>query len=144
MGIVTPKLAGAGSKPIERYAPWAVNFHTADLDVAGVNQELKAAPGAGKALYVTHVTMGIVDSAAQGYLIDNYITLKDGDGTALFGPMQMQQQGQGLFKKDWPENAPLKLTDNKALNGQVKRAAGSYNTAALVYVEGFTADAQIV
>ena len=107
-----------------------------------MNQELKAAPGAGKAHYVTHVTMGIVDSATQGYLIDNKITLKDGDGIVLFGPIQMQQQGGGILKKDWKH--PLKLTDNKALDGAVTRAAGSYNTAALIYVEGFTAAAPIV
>lgn len=144
MTITTPVLAGDGVFPIERYAPWAVNFHSDDLTAAGVTQELKATPGAGKALYVTHVTMGIVDSAAQGYLIDNKITLKDGDGAVLFGPIQMQQQGGGVFSKDWPEDAPLKLTDNKALNGAVARTAGSYNTAALIYVEGFTATAPIV
>ena len=144
MAITTPTIAGPGVYPIERYAPWAVNFHSADLTAAGVSQELKAAPGAGKALHVTHVTMGIVESAAQGYLIDNKITLKDGDGTILFGPIQMQAAGGGLFKKDWPRQAPLKLVDNKALTGAVGRSAGSYNTAALIYVEGFTASAPIV
>ncbi len=143
MTITNPILAGNGIFPIERYAPWAVNYHTADLGVA-TTTELKATPGAGKAHYVTHVTMGIVDNAAQGYLIDNKITLKDGDGTVLFGPIQMQAQGGGVFKKDWPRNAPLKLTDNKALNSAVARGAGSYNTAALIYVEGFTASAPIV
>lgn len=145
MAIVTPVLAGPGKHPIavDRNR-WAANFHSADLAVAGVTQELKATPGAGKALYLTHVTMGIVDSAAQGYLIDNYITLKDGDGTSLFGPIQMQQQGRGLFSKDWPEDAPLKLTDNKSLTGAVRRAAGSYNTAAFIYVEGFTGQSPIV
>ncbi len=143
MAITTPTLAGPGVFPIERYAPWAVNYHSADLGVA-TSQELKATPGTGKALYVTHVTMGIVDNALQGYLIDNKITLKDGDGTVLFGPIQMQQQGGGVFSKDWPKDAPLKLTDNKALNGTVARSAGSYNTAALIYVEGFTAAAPIV
>ncbi len=145
MGITTPTLAGSGLYPIEKHgAPWAVNFHSADITAAGVSQELKAVPGAGKALYVTHVTMGIVDNAAQGYLIDNKITLKDGDGAVLIGPIQMQQQGGGVFSKDWPKDAPLKLTDNKALNGAVARTAGSYNTAALIYVEGFTAAAPIV
>jgi len=142
MAITTPALAGKGSHPIavDRNR-WAANFHSADLTAAGVSQELKATPGAGKALYLTHVTMGIVDSAAQGYLIDNYITLKDGDGTILFGPIQMQQQGKGLLSKDW--DVPLKLADNKALNGAVGRAAGSYNTAALIYVEGFTGQSPI-
>ena len=141
MAITRPKLAGAGLHPVERYAPWAVNYHTADITAAGVSTALKAAPGAGKAHYVTHVTMGIVDSAAQGYLIDNKITLKDEDGTVLFGPIQMQAQGGGVFTKDW--KPPLKLTDNKALNCAVARAAGSYNTAALIYVEAFTAASPI-
>ena len=143
MAIATPTLAGRGTHPIavDRNR-FAVNFHSADLTAAGVLQELKATPGAGKALYLTHVTMGIVDSAAQGYLIDNKITLKDGDGTILFGPIQMQQQGGGLFSKEW--DVPLKLVDNKALNCKVLRAAGSYNTAALVYVEGFTGQSPIV
>jgi len=145
MAIVTPVLAGRGTHPIAvDRSRWAANFHSADLTAAGVTQELKATPGAGKALYLTHVTMGIVDSAAQGYLIDNYITLKDGDGTVLFGPIQMQQQGKGLFSRDWPEDAPLKLTDSKALTCKVGRAAGSYNTAAFVYVEGFTGQSPIV
>ena len=29
------------------------------------------------------------------------ITLQDEDGTVLFGPIQMQSDGGGLFKKDW-------------------------------------------
>ena len=145
MAIVTSILAGKGSHPIaiDRNL-WAANYHSADLTAAGATQELKATPGAGKALYLTHVTMGIVDNAAQGYLIDNVITLKDGDGTVLLGPIQMQQQGGGLYSRDWPEDAPLKLTDSKALNGFVDRTAGSYNTAAFIYVEGFTGQSPIV
>ena len=143
MAITTPTLAGEGSHPIAvNRNRWAANFHSADLTAAGVSQELQATPGAGKALYLTHVTMGIVDSAAKGYLIDNTITLKDGDGTILLGPIQMQQQGGGLFSKEW--DVPLKLVDSKALNCKVLRSAGSYNTAAFVYVEGFTGQSPIV
>ena len=143
MAIVTPVLAGKGTHPIavDRNR-WAANFHSADLTAAGVTQELHATPGAGKALYLTHVTMSIVDSATWGYLIDNYVTLKDGDGTVLFGPIQLQQQGKGLFSRDW--DVPLKVTDSKSLTCKVGRAAGSYNTAALVYVEGFTGQSPIV
>jgi len=144
MAITRPVLAGTGIFPVERYAPWAVNYHTADIDAGGLSAELKAAPGMGKAIYLTHVTMGIVESAGLGYLIDNKITLADGDGTVLFGPIQMQAQGGGVFSKDWPDDAPLKITDNKALDCAVARTAGSYNTAALIYVEGFTGAAPIV
>lgn len=149
MAITRPILAGDGIHPIEVNAPWAVNFHSADVTVAGVSQELKAAPArAGSALSVTHVTMGIVGNAkaGEGYLIDNKITLEDGDGTVLFGPIQMQAEDENggiggcVFSKDWPKDAPLKLTDNKALNGAIAREAGTYNTAALIYVEGFTGD----
>ena len=142
MAIVTPVLAGQDTHLIASdHNRWAANFHTADLTAAGVTQELRATPGAGKALYLTHVTMSIVDSATWGYLIDNYVTLKDGDGTVLFGPIQLQQQGGGLFSKEW--KVPLKLTDSKSLTCKVGRAAGSYNTAALVYVEGFTGEKPI-
>lgn len=143
MAITRPVLAGPGLYPIEAYVPWTVNYHSADVTIAGVSQELKATPGDGKALYVTHVTMGIVKNAGFGVIVDNTITLKDGDGAVLFGPIQLQVAG-GLFKKDWPEDAPLKLTDNKALDVAVARKVGTYDTAALVYVEGFTATAPIV
>jgi hypothetical protein len=135
MTITTPVLAGDGIHPVAVIAPWAVNYHTADLGVA-TTTELKATPGAGKAIYLTHVTMCIVESATYGYLIDNKITLKDGDGTVLFGPIQLQAQGSGIFKKDFTK--PLKLTDSKSLTCAIARSAGGYNTAALVYVEGFT------
>ena len=138
MAITTPKRAGAGTYPIERIKPWAANFHSADFGAAGVNQELKAAPtGAGKALYVSQVVMGLVDSAQYGYLIDNKITLTDGDGTVLFGPIGLQVTS-GPFKKDF--EPPLKLVDNKSLKGKAVYAGGSYNSACLIYVEGFTGD----
>jgi len=139
MTITTPVLAGGGMRPIEINIPWAVNYHTADIGAGGLSAELKAAPTrANSATYLTHVTMGIVDSAAQGYLINNKISLVDGAGAVVLGPIQMQAQGNGLFQKDF--DPPLKITDGKALDVSVTRAAGSYNTAALIYVEGFTGD----
>ena len=74
MAITTPELAGDGNHPIEKYAPWALNFHSADFTAGNLNQELKTAPGAGKATYITHVTMGLVDDSVKGYLIDARVT----------------------------------------------------------------------
>ena len=138
MAIATPSRAGPGTYPIEKIKPWAVNFHSADFGAGGINQELKAAPtGAGKAHYVEHVTMGLVDNALQGYLIDNKISLTDGDGTVVFGPIG-QQVKSTPFKKDF--DPPLKLVDNKSLKGKAVYAGGSYNSACFIYVEGFTGD----
>lgn len=132
MAITRPTLIGAGIFPVERYAPWAVNDYVSET---GAAHEVKAAPGTGKALYITHVTM----SAHYVTVIqDVKITLQDEDGTVLYGPIQMQSDGGGLFKKDWKN--PLKLIDNKALYvlGNVPNASFT------LYVEGFTAAAPIV
>ncbi len=132
MAITTPVLAGAGIFPIERYAPWAVNDHVVET---GAAHEVKAAPGAGKALYLTHITM----SAHLVVTIqDVKITLQDEDGTVLYGPIQMQSDGGGLFKKDWQN--PLKLIDNKALYVLGNVPGASFT----LYVEGFTGDSPIV
>ena len=136
MGISTPTLVNEINHT--KTGPWALNYHTADIAAGGLAAELKAAPtDSGGALYLTHVTMGIVASSVTGYLIDNAISLAGGDGTTLIGPIQMQAQGSGLFKKDFTK--PIKVADKKALDCTVTRAAGSYNTAAFIYVEGFTA-----
>jgi len=138
MAITTPGRAGAGTYPIERIKPWAVNYHSANFTAAGVTQELKAAPtGAGKAHYVSHVTMCLVEDSVKSYLIDNTVTLKDGDGTVLFGPIGLQL-GSSPFKKDF--DPPIKLVDNKSLTCFAHRSAGSYDSACLVYVECFTGD----
>lgn len=138
MGITTPVLAGDGLMPIAKSAPFAVNFHSANFSGGGanLNQELKAAPGAGKATYITHVTMGVVGDSVNDYVIDCKLTLVDGAPATVFGPIQLQAQGDGLFSKDWED--PLKITDNKALDLTGVGAAGSYATACLVYIEGFT------
>lgn len=138
MAISTPILALA--EPIERDDNrWALNFPSADFDSGGLNEELKAAPGAAKALYLTHVTMGTVDSAVSGYTMDAKISLVDGAGITFYGPIQFQAQGQSTTTKDF--DPPLKLTDNKALDC-VAASGGdaAYQGAVIVYVEGFTGD----
>ena len=103
MAITRPVLAGPGLMPVSRSAPLCFNNDEDDADVA---VECVATPGAGKAIYVTHVTM-------SGRTTDVAISLRAGDGTVLFGPIQMQADGGGNFTKDWKN--PLKLTDNKSL-----------------------------
>jgi len=122
-----------------RTGPWAVNYHSSDFST--LNIELKAAPTRIKsATYLTHVTMGLVASAEHNYLIDCKLTLIDGIGAEVFGPVQLQAGGQSTFSKDF--KYPLKVTDNKALDLSGK-SGGGYYTAAFVYIEGFTGDKPI-
>lgn len=118
-GITRPTLAGPGIYPVSKSGPLCFNNDEGDADIA---VECIAAPGAGKAIYVTHVTM-------SGRTTDVAISLRDNDGTVLFGPIQMQENGGGNFTKDWKH--PLKLTDNKKLmvfatNGQAFTLYGEY------------------
>ncbi len=119
MAVTTPILAGPGLMPKAGISPLSFNNDEDDADVAVI---LVVAPGEGKAIYVTHVTM-------SGRTNDVAISLRDGDGTVLFGPIQMQADGGGLFTKDWKN--PLKLTDNKSLtvfatNSQAFTIYGEY------------------
>ena len=102
MAITTPTLVN--ELPVTKSGPYAFNNNEDDADVA---VECVAAPGAGKALYLTSVTM-------SGRTADVAITVQDEDATVLFGPIQMQADGGSNFTKDWKH--PLKLVDNKALN----------------------------
>lgn len=145
MAITEPILAGVGIHPVEVNAPWAVNFHSADFGAGGMNEELKAAPTRdGSALYLTHVTMSLVSETAHDYVLAAKVSLVDGAGVTFFGPIQLQENGGGIFQKDWPKDAPMKITDKKALNCVGVYNGGSYNSAVLVYIEGFTGDAPIV
>jgi len=113
MAITTPTLVN--EIPTARSGPFSFNN---DEDDGTPAVECVATPGAGKALYLTHVTIA-------GRTSDVAVTLQDEDGTVLFGPIQCQADGgsilviqcqadgSGLFTKDW--DFPLKLTDNTAL-----------------------------
>ncbi len=119
MGITNPVLAGPGLFPINAGPMLSFNNDEGDADVA---VQCVATPGAGKAIYLAHVTM-------SGRTTDVAITLQDEDGTVLYGPIQMQENGGGNFTKDWKD--PLKLTDDKALyvfatNGQAFTLYGEY------------------
>jgi len=125
-----------------RTGPWAVNY-VSDAFL-NLNVELKAAPTrTNSATYLTHITIGIIktDGPNPGaYLIDTKFTLHDGVGAEVFGPVQLQAQGNGVFSKDF--KYPLKITDNRALDlsGAVE---GGYYSSCFVYIEGFTGDAPI-
>ena len=102
MAITTPTLVN--ELPIARSGPFCFNNDEDDADVA---VECVATPGAGKAIYLTSVTIA-------GRTTDVAVTLQDEDATVLFGPIQCQADGGSIMTKDW--KYPLKLTDNKALD----------------------------
>jgi len=118
MAITTPILVN--ELPISRSGPFSFNN---DEDDATPAVECVAAPGAGKAIYLTHVTIA-------GSTTDVAVTLQDGDGTVLFGPIQCQADGGSILVKNW--KYPLKLTDNKALN-----VLGTNAVAFTIYGEYF-------
>ena len=128
MTITTPKLAGPGVYPINVGPMLAFNN---DEDDASTAVDCVAAPGVGKAVYVRSITI-------SGRTADIAITMEDGDGLDLFGPIQMQDGGTP-FTKDWPKDAPLKVTDNKALS-----VLGSAASAFTIYGEYYIGQAPIV
>lgn len=137
-GTTTPTITGDGTMPIERSAPWAVNYHSADFTTGTLAAELKTAPTRdNSALYLTHVTMGVVEST-QNVMVDASITLIDGVGTSAFGPVQFQANGQTTFSKDF--KYPLKITDKKALDVSGECIGSGYQAACFVFIEGFTGD----
>lgn len=128
MGITNPVLAGPGRYPIARGPLLAFNNDEDDANGAAV--DCVDAPGTGKAVYVTSITI-------SGRTADIAITLEDGDGADLFGPIQMQDGGSP-FTKDWPKDSPLKVTDNKALSVYASAAS-----AFTIYGEYFIGQAPI-
>ena len=136
MAITTPALTG--KQVIEKEPPFAINFTSGNFIAGSLAAELKTAPTRdGSAIYVTHVTMSTVKDS-QGIIVDAALTLLGGDAAVLFGPIQLQSDGQGIFKKDF--NAPLKVADKKALDVSGTGTGGSYQAAVLVYIEGFIGD----
>lgn len=96
---------------------WAVNATEAD---AATNSEVKAAPGAGKSLYLTKVLINCA--------LAQTVVLNDAS-TALLGPYTFLAAGGTIVSLEF--KIPIKLTANQALN---VTAAGAY----ALYVEGFT------
>ena len=136
MGITTPGLTG--NQVIEKEPPFAINFTSGNFIAGSLAAELKVAPTRdGSAIYLTHVTMSTVKDS-QGIIVDAVLTLLGGDAAVLFGPIQLQSNGQGIFKKDF--KAPLKVADKRALDVSGTGTGGSYQAAVLVYIEGFIGD----
>lgn len=127
MAITTPTLAGPGLYPIN-VGPM-LSFNN-DEDDGTPAVECVAAPGAGKAIYITSLTF-------SDRTTDVAITIQDEDDVVLFGPIQLQADGSGLFTKDFAH--PLKLTDNKALE-----VLGTNGVAFTLYGEYFIGQAPVV
>ena len=125
MAVTTPTLVA--ELPYPRSGPFAFNNEEDDGTPA---VECVAAPGAGKAIYLTHVTI-------SGTTTDVAVTLQDEDDTVLFGPIQCQADGGSILTKDW--KYPLKLTDNKALE-----VLGTNGVAFCLYGEYYIAQSPIV
>lgn len=101
---------------------WSVDYADTDASTA---IEIKAAPGAGKSLYITEIVIGSDDADAHPHL-------QDEDDTVLFGPLMSTTGGIHLVAV---LKHPMKLTSNKAL--EIKAAAAGN---VFVYVQGATAD----
>lgn len=127
MAITTPTLAGPGALPIN-VGP-RLSFNN-DEDDATPAVELVATPGAGKAIYITSLTF-------SDRTTDVAVTIQDEDANVLFGPIQLQADGNGLFTKDF--TYPLKVADNKALE-----VLATNGVAFTVYGEYFIGQAPVV
>jgi len=138
-GTSYPSITDDSCMPIERGGRWAVNYSSGDFIAGSLAAELKAAPtGSGRALYITHLTLGIVADSTYNITTDARISILDGSGTVLFGPVQFQANGQTTFSKDF--RYPIKAANEKALDISGVCSAGSYQAACFVYAEGFTGD----
>jgi len=120
--ISTPTIVDA--IPFKGKTLWAINGYEADAQVA---IEIKAAPGAGKSLYITAVVITSNDA-------DAYPWLQDEDDTVLFGRLFpiLTSGGFSLVKEF---SKPIKLVSNKAL--ELKSAAAG-NVS--IWIEGATAE----
>lgn len=94
-----------------------------EADASGA-VEVKAAPGSGLSLYITHVIITSDDADAHPYL-------QDEDDTLLFGPFVSSVEGVVINHKF---ERPLKVVANKAL--ELDAAAAGVIT---LYIEGYTA-----
>ena len=90
-------------------------------------EELKAAPGAGKSIYVKHLTINN-GASALSHTIGEGETTPGSVDTALIGPIAMAANSS----LQWDFYPPMKLTANKSL---VIDASGS--GAVCVFVEGY-------
>lgn len=119
--ITTPTIVD--EIPFKGRVLWAINGDEADASTAIA---IKAAPGAGKSLYITSVLITCDDDDADP-------VLQDEDDNLLFGPFYAKAAGPIVIDKEF--RWPIKLVTNKALELKAA-AAGSIS----VWVEGATAE----
>lgn len=120
--ISTPTLVDDNAVPFRGRIIWCVNGYDTDSSTA---KEIKAAPGAGKSLYITEIILGSDDADAHPHL-------QDEDANVLFGPLLSATGGMhlvGVLKH------PIKMVSNKAL--QIKAAAAGN---IFFFVQGATAE----
>lgn len=101
---------------------WAINGNDSDASTA---IEIKVAPGAGKAIYITGVILGSDDADAHPHI-------QDEDDNILFGPLFSTVEGPVMSKRF---KKPIKMVTNKALE---LKAAAAGNV--FVWVEGAIAE----
>ena len=117
--IATPTLVDA--VPFEGKTLWCITGYDTDFSTA---IEVKAAPGAGKALYLTHVIIQSDDEDAHPHV-------QDEDDNVLIGPLFSTVEGASI---DHEFKHPLKLVDNKALEIKAVAAGNVF-----FHIEGATA-----
>lgn len=118
--IATPTLVE--SIPPQGKLLWCITGYDTDASTA---IEIKAAPGVGKALYITSIILSSDDADAHPHL-------QDEDDNVLIGPLMSTVEGLVL---QHTFIFPLKLVSNKALE---LKAAAAGNV--FVHVEGAIAN----
>ena len=119
--ISTPKIIDDARIPFKGQNIWCINGYDTDASTA---IEIKAAPGAGKALFLTEIIIGSDDADAHPHI-------QDEDDNVLFGPLLSSTGGMhlvGVLKH------PIQLVENKAL--EIKAAAAGN---VFVFIQGATA-----
>lgn len=91
-------------------------------DVTG-QEELIAAPGAGKYIYLTHITLQSDDADAHPYL--------QSASDTLLGPLFTTAEGT-YFSRDFPDDAVVRLAANEALNIDAAQAGNVW-----AYIEAY-------
>ncbi len=119
--ISTPTLVD--EIPFNGKVLFAINGSEADAQTA---IEIKAAPGTGKAIYITSVLITCDDDDADP-------VLQDEDDNLLFGPFYAKAAGPIVVTKEFRH--PIKLVTNKALE---LKAAGAGSIS--IWVEGAIAE----
>lgn len=118
--IATPTLVE--EIPAFQKTLWCITGYDTDASTA---IEIKAAPGTGKALYITSVILGSDDADAHPHL-------QDEDDNVLIGPLMSTVEGPLI---DHTFSKPLKLVSNKALEVKAAEAGNVF-----VHVEGAIAE----